>query len=376
MLKKLGKVVFALCLLGIIIATIVYVHDSNKSKATNDGHITFIVNNIDNEIVEIERYEYNKGDTLFKIINDNYKLTFDESQYGHYLLGISGKDFSIMTNGMVPYLWLELAYLKDGYTYSDKIDLNNYEEVQVNYGIDGIDLVDNMIFAINEQESPNQTSIFGRDLSGIDNSTTSGSKIVTTIVKIVIICLVIALLIACIVLLIRGKNNKKGGISVRQMSLMSFLTVILFVQETVLSAIPNVQFTFLLISLYACVLGCKRTSIIVFIHVILDNIIWGSLTPIVVLPMFIGYEILILLVHLVRKKNLVLITLMSCLGSLIYCWTFLVANAIFLDIDVHLYFIADIPFEILLLVSTIFTMTYCFRPIEKILRVEWDKITY
>ena len=37
------------------------------------------------------------------------------------------------------------------------------------------------------------------------------------------------------------------------------------------------------------------------------------------------------------------------------------------------YFIADIPFEILLILSTILTMTYLYRPLEKVIYREWNK---
>ena len=60
-----------------------------------------------------------------------------------------------------------------------------------------------------------------------------------------------------------------------------------------------------------------------------------------------------------------------CAG--VYCMLFLIANAIFLDIDIHAYFVSDIPFEILLILSTIFSMTYLYRPLEKVISREWNK---
>jgi len=37
------------------------------------------------------------------------------------------------------------------------------------------------------------------------------------------------------------------------------------------------------------------------------------------------------------------------------------------------YYIADIPFEIILILSTIITYTYLYRVFEKILNKEWNK---
>ena len=66
---------------------------------------------------------------------------------------------------------------------------------------------------------------------------------------------------------------------------------------------------------------------IIFIHILLDNIVMGSFNPIVMLPMYIGYELCSLLVYSVRKKNTVIITIMASIGSIIYCIAFMIANA-------------------------------------------------
>ena len=109
------------------------------------------------------------------------------------------------------------------------------------------------------------------------------------------------------------------------------------------------------------------------IHVILDNVVMGSFTPIVMIPMLIGYVILVIVMYLVKKENLLIKVIMASICSWIYCMLFLFANALWLDIDVKAYFIADIPFEILLILSTILTMTYLYRPLEKVIYREWNK---
>ena len=49
-------------------------------------------------------------------------------------------------------------------------------------------------------------------------------------------------------------------------------------------------------------------------------------------------------------------------------------DAFFLNIDILAYYVADIPFEIILVISTILSVMYLFRPLEKILRKQWESI--
>ena len=83
----------------------------------------------------------------------------------------------------------------------------------------------------------------------------------------------------------------------------ALLTAIIFVQEELLSFIPNVQLTVLLLVVYGAYCGPKWGTIIVLLHVFLDNLFVGSLTIYVMLPMFIGWEIIMLASYFVRKKK-------------------------------------------------------------------------
>ena len=65
-------------------------------------------------------------------------------------------------------------------------------------------------------------------------------------------------------------------ITVKDIALMAILTALLFVQEQLLSFIPNVQLTFLLIVLFSKKLGTIKTLIIITCHVLLDNLFMSS----------------------------------------------------------------------------------------------------
>ncbi|MGM9970801.1 MAG: hypothetical protein ACI35W_00125 [Anaeroplasmataceae bacterium] len=365
MLKKIFKIVFPILIVIGILVTLIYIGYNNKKIANNEGTITVIVNDIDNNMVSKKRISYNSGDTLFDLLNDNYTLDVNSSVYGHYILGISDASFNISTKGDTSgWIWLEIGKLKADRSYSDSINIDDYVISDATVGIDSIEIVDNMMLVLNERDNNHNTSI----LNYMDNNIKTNSSNTLKIVFYVIIGLIFILIILSLIL-----THKKTNMTVRHMCILSFMTVLLFVQEEVLSFIPNIQFTFLLIALYTSVFGLRYTYMIIFVHVILDNLVMGSLNPIVVIPMLLGYMIYSTLIYLVRKKKLFYIVLLAVIGSLLYCYMFLIANALFLDIDIYLYFISDIPFEILLVLSTILSITCLYRTLEKVLSKEWNK---
>lgn len=155
--------------------------------------------------------------------------------------------------------------------------------------------------------------------------------------------------------------------------LLALLACVLFVQEEALSFLPNIQFTFLLLICYVDCLGFRKTSLIVFVHVLLDNLVMGSLNPIVVIPMLVGYIITILIKKVYHKDNVYIIGLLGSLGAIVYSLSFLIANALFLEIDIWAYFLADIPFTLILMISTYLSIIWLYKPIIKIINQQYQK---
>lgn len=367
MLKKIGRILLGVLLISLMILSMVYVIIHNNQKSANRaGTITFIVNNMDNQGVEKKRIEYKKDDTLFEVLNSLYTIEYKETGYGHYLIGIEGDSFNIKTNGTSTWLWFELCYIKDGVSYKDTIDFNDYVKQTVSTGIDGIELKDNMIFAINERDNLHNTSMFNDSISfnSYYNSTQTFRIIVYVLVGLFVLAVILFLIIN------RKSNNK---ITVRELCILAFMSVLLFIQEELFVFIPNFQFTFLLLAIYVSVFGFKKTSLIIFAHVLLDNIYMGSLTPIVMIPMWLGYMIYIGIIWLLKNKNIWLLTLGGILGAYIYCMLFFVTNIVFLEIDIYHYWLADIPFEIMLMSTIAFTMIYLYKPLRRKLSELWNK---
>ena len=359
--KLIWRIALSILLIALIIVLFIVVGNHN-SYATNDGEIIVLINDKENNIVSKERLSFKKDDTLYKLIKSNYNLEDETTSYGHFLKGISKDNFSLKTNGFDSWLWFELFYLKDGKDSKNEIDFNDYDEQNVSTGIDGIELVPNMIFAINERDSLHEASVLNNSNIVIKNN----DKLYF-ILSIVLISIIIAsIIIFFIVDLI--KNRSKNPIKVKDIAIMVMLAALLFVQEEALTLIPNIQFTFLLIMLYGAVLGPKKASLIVLVHVLLDNLFMSSFIPTVMLPMLIGHEITMLIGYFLKNKNTIILSIGITISSIIYAFLFFITTIFVYDIDPLTYLIADIPFDIILIACNILCVILIYSPLYKILK--------
>lgn len=156
------------------------------------------------------------------------------------------------------------------------------------------------------------------------------------------------------------------NINTREITLLAVLTAILFVQELVLSFLPNIQLTILLIMLYSRVLKTKKTLIIIFVHVLLDNLVFGF-NILFFISMIIGWSIIPLTINSIFKKveNVYLLGLLSIIYAFIYVLPFLVVNVLVLKIDLYAYLIADLPFTAILAVSSFVSIIWVYNPLKE-----------
>lgn len=155
--------------------------------------------------------------------------------------------------------------------------------------------------------------------------------------------------------------------TVRKLCIIVSLATILFVQEELLTFIPNVQLTFLLIVLYGATLDFKDGVIIICIHVILDNLFMSSFNIFIMAPQFLGLLITLLLAKLFKNKNEIVLASVGALGALIYCWLYVLVNIWFLNIRFVDYIIPDIPFEIILVTSTVVSILFLYKPLANVM---------
>lgn len=163
-------------------------------------------------------------------------------------------------------------------------------------------------------------------------------------------------------------GNQIKKISTRDITLIAILSAILFIQEELLTFIPNVQLTVFLLVLYSKKIGFCKTTIIIFIHVILDNFVMNSLNLFFTPTMFIGWMFIPLLVCSFGKKteNPFFLGCIALICSFLYCWAYIIPNYFFLKINPFVYLNSDIVFELILAVVGFITTFLLYKPCSKI----------
>lgn len=155
--------------------------------------------------------------------------------------------------------------------------------------------------------------------------------------------------------------------TVKNIALISLLATLLFAQEQILTVLPNVQLTVFLILLYSKKIGFVRTTVIVAIHVVLDNLVMGSFNVIYTPAMFLGWMIIPLVVCSVGKNinSNIALAFLGILFSLTYSWCFIIPTSLMTGIDAVTYLLSDILFEIIMALSSFLTILLLYNPISK-----------
>lgn len=151
--------------------------------------------------------------------------------------------------------------------------------------------------------------------------------------------------------------------------LLALLTAILFIQEQILSFLPNIQLTVFLIILYSKVFKTKKTIVMVLIYVILDNLFMGSMSLLYTPAMLIGWLIIPITMGTIFKnvEKPLYLGLLGVMYSFIYSFLFIIPNMILTKISFAAYMISDIPFEIMLAGSSFITIIWLYEPLKKVL---------
>lgn len=152
---------------------------------------------------------------------------------------------------------------------------------------------------------------------------------------------------------------------------------ILLVQEMILLVIPNVQFTTLLIVLYASLFTFKENIIIIIVYVFLDSLYMGALNPLYMTPMIIGWSIIPVAYHTLLKHttNEIKLALFGLVFGFLYGWVFIPFRLIELGIsEFWPYLILDLPFEMIMAATNFITILWLFKPLHKTLIEEMKNI--
>ncbi len=156
--------------------------------------------------------------------------------------------------------------------------------------------------------------------------------------------------------------------STKDITIIAVMTTILFVQEQLLASLPGIQLTVFLIILFSKKLGLAKSSIIIVLHVLLDNFYMSSFSLMYTPTMLIGWLIIPLSLCTIFKKveSPIILALLGVLYSFIYCWLYIIPSYFLISISPIAYLISDITFEITLAVVSFVSILFLYKPCSKI----------
>lgn len=161
----------------------------------------------------------------------------------------------------------------------------------------------------------------------------------------------------------------KDKIKVKDITIIAVSAALLFSLEQALTFLPNVQLTVFLIVLFSKKLGFTKTTLIVLIHVILDNLVMGSFNIMYFPFMLLGWLVIPLTLTTIFKKASSPITLgfLGILYSFIYSWMFIIPQVLILNIDVVAYLVGDFWWEVVLALSSFLSILWLYTPCSNLL---------
>lgn len=155
---------------------------------------------------------------------------------------------------------------------------------------------------------------------------------------------------------------------VKDVALLGILNAILYLVDQVLSFVPFLQLSMLLIILFSRKIGALKTSIIVIIYVILEYIGAGFNLLFFIFSV-IGWLFVPLLTNfLFRKtKSVISIALQGVLFSFLYSWIHIIPSCIIIESSIIDYLSMDVFFEISLAISSFVSILLLYKPLEKVI---------
>ena len=114
-------------------------------------------------------------------------------------------------------------------------------------------------------------------------------------------------------------------------------------------------------------------------HVLLDNVVFGSLVVYIVVPMWLGWELTLLTGAILRRFSEGWLALFGAMNSLVYSLLFAVAMAVMsLRRDMGFawgaYLLADLPFTAVLVASTVISVLFLYAPLARLLSVRLSEL--
>ena len=153
-------------------------------------------------------------------------------------------------------------------------------------------------------------------------------------------------------------------IYIKRITDIAILSTLLVVVDYVLAYIPNVQLVMLLMFLYVRNYKFSDVLIIITVYVVIDNMMYGGL-GMYTIPMLVGWFVVAFTLRCWRSScEVTTLALLSILTSILYAIPFAIMNWILYG-TIYAYIIADIPFVIVMCVSSYLSIILLYERIDR-----------
>jgi hypothetical protein len=169
-------------------------------------------------------------------------------------------------------------------------------------------------------------------------------------------------------------SSGKG--SIRQLHLLTFTAMflaVIVVLESLMAGIPNVQLTVPLMMVFGALFPKRLFLPFLISYVLIDNftglVLMGSLDPIIVLPMFLGWALLVYGSHAIRHRPLYWQMGFAVLFAFVYGWIYVPTHMLRFGIaTLWPYLVADFPFELMMAASNLVSVPLIYPLLTKLLK--------
>jgi energy-coupling factor transport system substrate-specific component len=152
--------------------------------------------------------------------------------------------------------------------------------------------------------------------------------------------------------------------SIRRIVILATMITIVVTLEQLLSMLPNIQLTIVLLMVFISVLNFPESLILVLVYTILDNVLGGF--SIYFIPMLFAWSLFAIVVYFIRGKHRDLV-IFSAIFPVIFSVALGVPAIIIQSMNPVGYFIADIPFTVIFIVNNIITVVWLYPVLQKTL---------
>ncbi|MEC9485068.1 MAG: hypothetical protein UMR38_04265 [Candidatus Izemoplasma sp.] len=161
----------------------------------------------------------------------------------------------------------------------------------------------------------------------------------------------------------------------RQLLMIAFAIAITFTQEQVLVFLPNIQFTVLLVFVFASVFSLKEMTIYIIGYVLIDSLYMGGFNLFYMVPLMINWLMIAYIYHALFKDsdNLYLKAILAFAFGFVYGWMFIPFHMLQTGINQFWpYLLADLPYEIIMATTGFLTVLWGYEPLVKVLRISFN----